>query len=69
VVVDKPGKFELVFTPSDGSAPKRFEVFNFKSSGVALGMYNTDEVGNQRCLALSIVVVVFVLVAVVIKMS
>jgi isocitrate dehydrogenase len=44
VVVDKPGKFELVFTPNDGSAPKRFEVFNFKSPGVALGMYNTDEV-------------------------
>jgi isocitrate dehydrogenase len=43
VVVDKPGKLELVFTPADGSAPKRYEVFNFKSPGVALGMYNTDE--------------------------
>jgi isocitrate dehydrogenase len=42
-VFDKPGKFEMVFTPTDGSAEERFEVFNFKSSGIAMGMYNTDE--------------------------
>ena len=38
------GKFEMVFTPADGSAPQRFDVFDFKSSGgVIMGMYNTDE--------------------------
>ena len=42
-VIDKPGKFEIVFTPEDGSDAERFEVFNFKSSGVLMGMYNTDE--------------------------
>ena len=36
--------FELVFTPADGSAPTRYEAFNFKDGGVIMGMYNTDEV-------------------------
>ena len=44
MVVDKAGKFELVFTPSDGSAATRLEAFNFKDGGVIMGMYNTDEV-------------------------
>lgn len=43
-VVDKPGKFEITFTPDDGSAPKKYEVFNYPGGGVGLGMYNTDEV-------------------------
>ncbi|KAI9248618.1 isocitrate dehydrogenase [NADP] [Sporodiniella umbellata] len=43
-VAPGPGKFEVVYTPTDGSEPKRFEVFNFeKSGGVGLAMYNTDE--------------------------
>jgi isocitrate dehydrogenase len=33
----------MTFTPSDGSAPKTFDVFNFKDRGVIMGMYNTDE--------------------------
>ena len=37
------GKFEMVFTPADGSEPTKMEVFDFKSSGVLMGMYNTDE--------------------------
>jgi isocitrate dehydrogenase len=37
------GKLTLTFTPEDGSAPQSFEVYNFKSDGVALAMYNTDE--------------------------
>lgn len=42
-----PGKFEIVFTPEDGSEPTRYEVFNFKGSGgVGMGMYNTEEVGD-----------------------
>lgn len=41
-VVTKPGKVELVYTGDDGSTEK-FLLFQFKDSGVALGMYNTDE--------------------------
>jgi isocitrate dehydrogenase len=44
LVVDRPGKFEITFTPADGSEPKHIEVFNFKNRGVLMGMYNTDEV-------------------------
>ena len=34
----------MVYTPTDGSAPVKYELFNFtKGGGVALGMYNTDE--------------------------
>ncbi len=32
-----------MFTPTDGSDAKTFDVFNFKDRGVLLGMYNTDE--------------------------
>ena len=39
-----PGKLELVYSPADGGAPTRINVYDFKSPGVALAMYNTDEV-------------------------
>ena len=39
-----PGKLELVFTPADGGKPTAINVYDFKSAGVALAMYNTDEV-------------------------
>jgi len=42
-VVPGPGTFEIVYKPADGSEPKTFKVYDFKGSGVALGMYNTDE--------------------------
>lgn len=43
-VTPKPGKFEIVFTPTDGSAAETMEVFDFKDkTGVLMGMYNTDE--------------------------
>jgi len=43
-VVDKPGRFDLMFTPDDGSAPQKIEVYKFpKDGGVAMGMYNTVE--------------------------
>lgn len=32
----------MVYTANDGQVTK-YELFNYKSSGVALGMYNTDE--------------------------
>ncbi|KAJ1973319.1 Isocitrate dehydrogenase [NADP], mitochondrial precursor (Oxalosuccinate decarboxylase) [Dimargaris xerosporica] len=41
-VADKPGKFEIVFTPEDGSEPKRMEVYNFDGPGVGMAMYNVD---------------------------
>lgn len=38
-----PGKFELVYTPTDGGDKQTFEVYNFKGPGVMMSMYNTDE--------------------------
>eukprot|EP00347_Sterkiella_histriomuscorum_P007229 403349766 len=42
-VVPGPGKFQIKYVPADGSEEKTFEVYNFKDSGVLMGMYNTDE--------------------------
>lgn len=41
-VVDKPGKVEMIFTASDGEV-RKYDLFNYKGGGVAMGMYNTDE--------------------------
>lgn len=40
-VVPCPGNLTLSFTP-DGGGPTEYEIFNFPSSGIALGMYNLD---------------------------
>ena len=37
------GKLTVTFTPADGSAPMEFNVFDFKSPGVAMAMYNLDD--------------------------
>jgi len=42
-VVDKPGKFKIIFSPTDGSKSKEWEVFDFPAGGCGMGMYNTDE--------------------------
>jgi len=42
-LVPGPGKFEIVYTPADGGEEVRYNVFDFKSSGVLMGMYNTDD--------------------------
>ncbi len=42
-VIKGKGKLTMTFTPSDGSKPQVFEVYDFKGDGVALSMYNTDE--------------------------
>ncbi|MBM3549939.1 MAG: NADP-dependent isocitrate dehydrogenase [Alphaproteobacteria bacterium] len=42
-LVPGPGKLTMTFTPADGGAPKNYEIFDFPSSGVALGMYNLDD--------------------------
>ncbi|MCX6422901.1 MAG: NADP-dependent isocitrate dehydrogenase [Actinobacteria bacterium] len=41
--VPSAGKLTMTFTPEDGSEPMEFNVFDFPSSGVAMGMYNLDE--------------------------
>lgn len=43
-MVDKPGKFKIVFSPADGSSAKEWEVYDFPAGGCGMGMYNTDEV-------------------------
>jgi len=42
-VVPGPGKLTMTFEPADGGAPQNFEIFEFESPGVALGMYNLDD--------------------------
>lgn len=42
LVVKGAAKFEMVITPKGGKE-ERFEVFNFKTGGVVMGMYNTDD--------------------------
>jgi isocitrate dehydrogenase len=37
------GTLTMTFTPTDGSEPIEFNVFDFPASGVAMGMYNLDE--------------------------
>ncbi|KAH0872913.1 hypothetical protein HID58_070275 [Brassica napus] len=45
IIVNEPGKLKLIFEPSGPSRKTEFEVFNFTGAGgVALAMYNTDEV-------------------------
>ena len=41
--VPGPGKLTMTFVPADGGTPVEFEIFDFPSAGVALGMYNLDE--------------------------
>ena len=42
-VVPGPGKLTVTFTPSDGSAPMEFDVFDFPGGGVSMTMYNLDD--------------------------
>jgi isocitrate dehydrogenase len=41
--VPGPGKLTVTFTPTEGSKPMEFNVFDFPSSGVAMAMYNLDD--------------------------
>lgn len=41
-LIPGPGKLKITFAGEDGKSIDR-EIFSFKDSGVALGMYNTDE--------------------------
>jgi isocitrate dehydrogenase len=48
IIIPKPGKLELVYTPDDGSEKKSLEVFHFKEAGTGLAMYNTVRVRHCR---------------------
>lgn len=37
------GKLTMTFTPEDGGETQNWEIFEFPSAGVALGMYNLDD--------------------------
>ena len=41
-LVPSAGKLTMTFVPEDGSQPMEFNVFDFPSSGIAMGMYNLD---------------------------
>lgn len=47
-LVPAAGKVELVFTPADGGEVKRYDLFDFEGSGIAMGMYNTDKVSHSN---------------------
>jgi isocitrate dehydrogenase len=42
IKIPAPGKLKLVYEPKDGPA-EEYEIFDFPSAGVAMGMYNLDE--------------------------
>ena len=41
--VPSAGTLTMTFTPTDGSEPMEFNVFDFPGAGVAMGMYNLDD--------------------------
>jgi isocitrate dehydrogenase len=42
-LVPSAGKLTMTFVPEDGSKPIEYNVFDFPSAGIAMGMYNMDE--------------------------
>jgi isocitrate dehydrogenase len=42
-LVPGAGKLTMTFTPAGGGAPVNYDVFEFDSAGVAMGMYNLDD--------------------------
>jgi isocitrate dehydrogenase len=43
IVVDRPGKLTMTFTPDDASGAQVHDVYHFEGPGVALSMYNTED--------------------------
>jgi len=43
VLIPGAGKLKMVFEPTGGGEAKTWEVMDFKSAGIAMGMYNLDE--------------------------
>uniref|UniRef100_A0A9R1W0K9 Isocitrate dehydrogenase [NADP] n=1 Tax=Lactuca sativa TaxID=4236 RepID=A0A9R1W0K9_LACSA len=50
-VIKGPGKLKMVFVPENGETPMELDVFDFKGPGIALAMYNVDEVWSIRSFA------------------
>jgi isocitrate dehydrogenase len=48
-IAPSPGKLQLIYTPADGGEKTTMNVCNFKGKGVAMAMYNTDEVNKICC--------------------
>jgi isocitrate dehydrogenase len=42
-LVPGAGKLTMTFTPADGGKPVNYDVFEFETAGVAMGMYNLDD--------------------------
>ncbi len=42
-LVPGPGKLTMKFEPADGGEAQEYEIFDFPSSGCAMGMYNLDD--------------------------
>jgi isocitrate dehydrogenase len=42
-LVPGPGKLTMTFQPADGGPAQSFDIYDFPSSGVAMGMYNLDD--------------------------
>ncbi|MBU0723765.1 MAG: NADP-dependent isocitrate dehydrogenase [Alphaproteobacteria bacterium] len=42
-LVPGPGKLTMTFQPADGGPAQNFNIYDFPSSGVAMGMYNLDD--------------------------
>ena len=42
--VPTAGTLTMTFTPTDGTEPMEFNIFDFPAGGVAMGMYNLDAV-------------------------
>ncbi len=43
MIIDRPGKLTMTFTPDDGSEPTMRDIFAFPEPGIAMGMYNLEE--------------------------
>ncbi len=43
MIIPGPGKLTMTFQPEDGGPAETHEIFDFPSSGVAMGMYNLDD--------------------------
>jgi isocitrate dehydrogenase len=43
IKIPGPGKLMMTYTPADGTPAQNYEVFDFPSAGVAMGMYNLDD--------------------------
>jgi isocitrate dehydrogenase len=43
MLIPGPGKLTMKYEPADGGPAKEYEIFDFPSSGVAMGMYNLDD--------------------------